>query len=85
MLPSPFISVDTFSLTLFALMDYSFWFLTVNLEWVIVCMKGVTGYNFQIKIAFLSLQVFAVCQSTHLGVTGIERVNIKYLGFQDYS
>ena len=37
-------------------MDSSFWFDTINFGWPTVYI-GVTGYNFQIKIAFLFLKI----------------------------
>ena len=40
-------------LTLYALMDSSFWSDPINLGWPIVQMR-ITGYNIQIKLTFIS-------------------------------
>ena len=52
-------TLDKHYLTLYALMDSSFWFDTIILGQAIVYMDG-TGYNLQIKIVFLSLKIVFV-------------------------
>ena len=72
-------------LTLYALMDSSFWFDAINLGWSIVYTER-SQVIISTKNVFLTLNntanimrhficVFNICQSPHLGVTSIERVN----------
>ena len=47
-------------LTTFALMDFSFWFDTINLGCSIVYVDGVTGYPFKSEIVLVSVNIVCV-------------------------